>query len=191
MDKALEARRLAYNAFENIPAKLQARAVEMARHGQEAFDKGQFEAAASAWNQMARLAAGRNPVGPSSKFEHETVTPIGKLRRQGLTKIRTITTPSGHRVRIGFPEGRRRRGSGRVQGILHPANENPRWTKIYQHCLKIYASKEGMDHQCDEKCAAANHNYVHKFTHDNSMIFGMPGDSRSNGYKYLLIINKD
>lgn len=186
--------------------------------------------------QLAGVYAG-NPQGPASRFRHETVRSAAALRRSGREKIRTVTTPSGHRVRIAFPPGRRRRGSGRVQGILHPAGENPlypkpragapdnayriafaaatdagnrsakaagrsKWsradfaaaaetlerilgkpeqsnpkrTKIYQHCIKIYASKEGMPHNCDDACKKAGHRYVHKFEHQNICIYGLGPD---------------
>lgn len=39
-------------------------------------------------------------------------------------KVRTVTTPSGHRVRLAFPPGRRRRGAGRVVSVLHPNHES-------------------------------------------------------------------
>jgi hypothetical protein len=40
-------------------------------------------------------------------------------------KVRTKTLPSGHLVRIAFPPGRRRKGSGEVVSILHPLGKNP------------------------------------------------------------------
>jgi hypothetical protein len=40
-------------------------------------------------------------------------------------KVRTKTLPSGHLVRIAFPPGRRRKGSGEVVSILHPLGNNP------------------------------------------------------------------
>lgn len=55
--------------------------------------------------------------------------------------------------------------------------ENPRQTKIYQHCLKIFASKKGMPHKCDDECKAHDHNYVHEFENDNICIFGLPDGS--------------
>ena len=39
-------------------------------------------------------------------------------------RVRTITHPSGHEVRLAFPKGPRKRGSGRLVSILHP-HENP------------------------------------------------------------------
>ena len=38
--------------------------------------------------------------------------------------VKTITHPSGHEVRVAFPKGPRKRGSGRLVSILHP-HENP------------------------------------------------------------------
>jgi len=40
-------------------------------------------------------------------------------------KVRTVTHPSGHRVRVAFPPGRRSTGSGKLVSILHPKGENP------------------------------------------------------------------
>ncbi|HEV2225120.1 MAG TPA: hypothetical protein VGS20_00020 [Candidatus Acidoferrales bacterium] len=41
-------------------------------------------------------------------------------------KVRTITHPSGHEVRIAFPPGPRKKGAGRLISILHPKSErNP------------------------------------------------------------------
>lgn len=44
-------------------------------------------------------------------------------------KVRTVTTPSGHQVRLAFPSSRRRRpGAGRVISVLHPNHED------HSHC---------------------------------------------------------
>ena len=40
---------------------------------------------------------------------------------------------------------------------------NPGRVKIYNRILKIYASKAGMPHQCDDACKRAGHRYVHEF----------------------------
>jgi len=40
-------------------------------------------------------------------------------------RVRTIRTRTGHQLRVGFPPGPRRRGSGRLLEILHPRGENP------------------------------------------------------------------
>jgi len=51
------------------------------------------------------------------RVEHVEQTPSG---------YRVATIPSGeHWVRLAFPPGSRRRGSGRVIEILHPRGENP------------------------------------------------------------------
>jgi hypothetical protein len=55
------------------------------------------------------------------QFRHEDFA----VPRRGW-KVRTVAHPSGHRVRIAFPPGRRRKGSGQVISILHPiAGANP------------------------------------------------------------------
>jgi len=43
---------------------------------------------------------------------------------RGGEKVRTVTR-KGHRVRIAFPRGQRKKGSGRVIEVLHPLHENP------------------------------------------------------------------
>jgi len=55
-----------------------------------------------------------------SQFEHEDVAAVPR----GF-KVRTVTHPSGHRVRVAFPSGRRSTGSGTLISILHPKGENP------------------------------------------------------------------
>jgi len=40
-------------------------------------------------------------------------------------RVKTLTTKTGHEVRLAFPPGRRKRGSGRLVSILHPHGENP------------------------------------------------------------------
>lgn len=54
---------------------------------------------------------------------------------------------------------------------------NPRGaTKIYQKVLKIYASKAGMKHHCDEACKRAGHRYVHSFK-KSACIYGLADGS--------------
>lgn len=60
-----------------------------------------------------------------AKFRHEDVSRIPRGWR-----VRTITEPSGHRVRLAFPPGPRKRGAGKVVSILHPAAENPTGCRI-------------------------------------------------------------
>jgi hypothetical protein len=55
------------------------------------------------------------------QFEHEDVAavPLGY-------KVKTVQHPSGHKVRIAYPPGRRRTGAGTLVSILHPKGEkNP------------------------------------------------------------------
>lgn len=59
------------------------------------------------------------------RYRHERIADPAALRRRGLTKFRSLVTPSGHVLRIAFPPGPRRRGAGRLQAILHPVGENP------------------------------------------------------------------
>ncbi len=52
------------------------------------------------------------------RTEHVQTKPAG-------WRVRTIVTDTGHELRIGFPPGGRKRGSGRLLQILHPRAENP------------------------------------------------------------------
>lgn len=49
------------------------------------------------------------------RFRHEDVSAVRPDER-----VRTITTPTGHQVRVAFPPGPRRRGAGRLVSVLHP-----------------------------------------------------------------------
>lgn len=110
----------------------------------------------------------------ADRYRHEKVSDPAALRRRGLTKIRSIVTPTGHVLRIAFPPGPRRRGAGKLQAILHPISErkNPPATKIYERVLEIRASKAGMPHRCDSACRQAGHRYVHKFR-SKASIYGL------------------
>jgi hypothetical protein len=55
----------------------------------------------------------------AKSFRHEDIAAV-----PSGWKVRTVTTPSGHRVRVAFPPGRRKTGSGRLVSILHP-NRGP------------------------------------------------------------------
>jgi hypothetical protein len=57
-----------------------------------------------------------------SKYRHERLKTPAALARRGKTKYRSITTPGGAVIRIAFPPGRRKKGSGEVQAILHKRN---------------------------------------------------------------------
>lgn len=54
--------------------------------------------------------------------------------------------------------------------------ENPRHRKIYQRIHKIYASKAGMPHKCDDECRRHGHQYVHAFK-ESACIYGLPDGS--------------
>ena len=58
----------------------------------------------------------------SNPFEHERIADPRTLRRRGLTRVRSKVTPSGDVLRIAFPPGPRRRGSGELRSILHKTN---------------------------------------------------------------------
>jgi hypothetical protein len=60
-------------------------------------------------------------MATASQFRHEDVSAVPR----GY-KVRTVTHPSGHRVRIAYPPGPRRTGAGKLVSILHPKGENAR-----------------------------------------------------------------
>ncbi len=60
-------------------------------------------------------------MATASQFRHEDVSALPR----GY-KVRTVTHPTGHKVRLAFPPGPRRKGSGKLVSILHPKRENPR-----------------------------------------------------------------
>lgn len=124
-----------------------------------------------------KLSILKNP----SRFRHTEIASPAALRRRGLTKIRTKRTRSGKELRIAFPPGRRRLGSGRVQSILtpknHPCPQNPRRiVKIYSSVDDIYASKAGMAHKCDAECKRHGHRYHHAFS-KKACVYGLPDGS--------------
>jgi len=60
-------------------------------------------------------------MATQAKFRHEDVSTVPKG-----WKVRTVTHPTGHRVRVAFPPGRRHKGSGQLVSILHPlGGKNP------------------------------------------------------------------
>jgi hypothetical protein len=60
-------------------------------------------------------------MASKSKFRHEDIRAVPK----GY-KVRNITHPSGHQVRVAYPPGPRRKGSGEVISVLHPiTGQNP------------------------------------------------------------------
>jgi hypothetical protein len=61
------------------------------------------------------------------KTQHIATVPKG-------WQVKTVTHPSGHQARIAFPPGPRKKGSGRIVEILHPAKEkNPE-----PGCIDVY-----------------------------------------------------
>lgn len=52
-------------------------------------------------------------------------------------------------------------------------NPPARLTKIYNRVIEMKASKAGMPHQCDPKCRAAGHRYVHRFS-SKACVWGLP-----------------
>lgn len=56
-----------------------------------------------------------------AQYRHEEVAAVPPGYR-----VRTVTHPSGHQVRIAFPPGARKKGAGKLVAILHPRSEaNP------------------------------------------------------------------
>jgi hypothetical protein len=55
----------------------------------------------------------------AERFRHEDISAVPRG-----WKVRTVKH-DGHRVRVAFPPGRRKTGSGRLVSILHPKGENP------------------------------------------------------------------
>lgn len=53
------------------------------------------------------------------QFRHEDVSAVPRGYR-----VRTISHPSGHKVRVAYPPGPRRKGSGKLVSILHPRSES-------------------------------------------------------------------
>lgn len=109
------------------------------------------------------------------EYRHERIVSPAALRRAGLVKYRSKVTPSGAVLRIAYPKGRRRTGSGRVQAVLHP-KINPPAVKIYSCVEDIYASKADMPHACDAKCRRAKHRYHHKFS-KKACVYGLSDGS--------------
>ncbi len=68
-------------------------------------------------NFVRQSAANDMPEANQFRTEHFQDAPRG-------WHVKTITHPSGHEVRLAFPKGPRKRGSGRLVSILHP-HENP------------------------------------------------------------------
>lgn len=66
------------------------------------------------------------------RFRHEHFT----LPRRG-DRVRTISTPTGHRVRVAFPRGPRRKGASKLVSILHPLGENPNGEGAHVHCGSV------------------------------------------------------
>lgn len=56
------------------------------------------------------------------KYIHERIGSAKLRARRGLKKIRSVHA-GRHVVRVAFPPGKRRRGSGMVQALLHPAKK--------------------------------------------------------------------
>lgn len=58
-------------------------------------------------------------MATAQQFRHEDVAAVPRG-----WKVRTVSHPSGHQVRVAFPPGTRKRGSGKLVSILHPRREN-------------------------------------------------------------------
>jgi hypothetical protein len=70
------------------------------------------------------------------RIEHVQAKPQG-------WRARTILTHTGHEIRLGFPPGRRRKGSGRLLEILHPKSENPSCEVTPQRAAEVAAEHLG------------------------------------------------
>ena len=70
------------------------------------------------------------------RIEHVQAKPQG-------WRARTIVTHTGHELRLGFPPGRRRKGSGRLLEILHPKSENPSCEVTPQRAAQVAAEQIG------------------------------------------------
>jgi hypothetical protein len=130
-----------------------------------------------AWMIERNRSASKSEKENPSEYRHERIVSSAALRRAGLVKYRSKVTPSGAVLRIAYPRGKRRTGSGRVQAVLHPKTSNPpagKIVKIYNRVEDIYASKAGMPHQYDAKCLRAKHRYHHKFV-KKACVYGLPG----------------
>src|SRR4029077_9307368 len=55
-------------------------------------------------------------------IEHRAKRPLG-------SRVRTVTAGK-HKLRIAFPKGPRRKGSGKLLEILHPQTENPQLCRL-------------------------------------------------------------
>src|SRR5215469_5215243 len=71
----------------------------------------------------------------AAQFEHQEIASAPRG-----WKIRTTTTAAGAQIRVAYPPGRRRRGSGRVISILHP---NPEQIALFTETptTKVYRAK--------------------------------------------------
>jgi hypothetical protein len=86
----------------------------MAAAGRKKWNRADYNAAVREFNRLMK-----NP------YVHERLISPRALARRGKTKYRSVRTPRGSVLRIAFPEGRRTKGSGELQAVLHknPASE--------------------------------------------------------------------
>lgn len=66
------------------------------------------------------------PSDPKGRFLRERVQSPSRLKRAGFTRFRTLKLATGHRLVLAAKPGRRRKGSSRLQAILHPRGEEGR-----------------------------------------------------------------
>lgn len=85
------------------------------------------------------------------RIEHVQAKPQG-------WRARTIVTHTGHELRLGFPPGRRRKGSGRLLEILHPQSENPSCDVTPQRAAEVAAEKLGVENPSELLILGVNPN---------------------------------
>jgi hypothetical protein len=95
------------------------------RAGEKAAQKGRIRDADWWRHAGIRSLHKMNPLlrhGSRARFRHETVAPVPRGWR-----VRTVAHPSGVLARVAFPPGPRRKGAGRLVGVLTPKG-NPEVT---------------------------------------------------------------
>lgn len=120
-----------------------------------------------------RRSGSRNPCEFSNPYRTERIVKPATMRKKGLTKYRSTVTPSGHVLRLAYPPGRRRKGAGELQAVLHPNPPVPGAVLIYNRTQKVVASKAGIAHECDAACKRSKHRYFHNFR-KAGRIWGLP-----------------
>lgn len=82
-----------------------------------------------------------NPYGSRSRYQHEELESVPKGWR-----VRTVTK-GGHQVRVAFPPGPRRKGTGKAISVLHPIR-NPICATCPTHGVKIQLGQYATQARC-------------------------------------------